>query len=48
MWRVHENGYVREYRKKGKIGLPTGLNPNSQTTLSENSNLDTIKHNYAA
>jgi len=48
VWRLHDNGHVREYRKKGKIGLPTGLNPNSQSTVSKNSYTNTIKHNYAA
>ena len=47
LWRLQENGHIREYRKKEKPGLPPTLNPNSATTLMDNSHEDTIWNNYA-
>ena len=47
LWRVQENGFIREYRKKGKNGLPPGLDPNSDEALMDNGHRATITHNYA-
>jgi len=45
LWRIQENGLIREYRKKEKVGLPIGSDANADF-LSQNQ-LDIIKHNYA-
>ena len=47
MWRVHENGHIRNYRKKGMNGLPPGIDPNSPTTLLDNGHDQTIKNSYS-
>lgn len=44
LWRIQENGLIREYRRKGKVGLRDGVNPNSKN-LDRNT-MDIIKHNY--
>ena len=48
MWRVQENGFIREYRKKGKAGIKPGLDPNSPITLKNNDVKNAINTDYAA
>ena len=42
LWRVQENGTVREYLKKGASGLPENAD------ISDPANLETIAHDYSA
>ena len=44
IWRVHDNGMVREYRKAGRIGLREGVDPNSDKLTDDQ--LDIIRNNY--
>ena len=46
VWRVHDNGHVREYRKYGKDGLRDNINPNDQGLTK--SNLEVIKNHYTS
>jgi len=34
VWRVQDNGHIREYRIKGKKGIPKGVDPNDLTSQS--------------
>jgi len=45
VWRIQENGFIREYRKKEQVGLPIAIDANSDS-ISPN-HFDIIKHNYA-
>lgn len=45
VWRIQENGLIREYRKKGKIGLTKSIDVNS-ASINFN-HRDIIKQNYA-
>ena len=47
LWRVHHNGFIREYRKKGMNGLPPGIDANSKTTLQDNGYQQAILHSYS-
>ena len=44
---MQENGYIREYKKKNRHGLPPDVDPNAATTLQDNGYKQTITHNYA-
>merc|ERR1719354_134924 len=49
IWRIQENGMIRNYRKKGMVGIkedtdPNDLNPNSS---DDKMKLDIINKNYA-
>ena len=44
MWRIQDNGHIREYRKYGNDGLRDGVDPNLQSIDIENRNI--IKHQY--
>ena len=46
VWRVHDNGFIREYRKTGRIGLHSGVDANSANLTTEQK--DIIRKNYAA
>merc|ERR1712203_248869 len=35
VWRVHDNGFIREYRKTGRIGLHSGVDANSANLTTE-------------
>ena len=48
MWRVQENGFIREYRKKGQNGITENIDPNAATTLMDNGYKNAIYNNYAA
>ena len=45
LWRFQENGLIREYRKKGKKGLPDGVNPHDPNLTAEQKQI--IRDNYA-
>ena len=44
VWRVHDNGHIREYRKYGKDGLRDNINANDGALSKEN--LEIIKSHY--
>ena len=46
LWRIQDNGHIREYRKYGKDGLRDNLDPNDPS-LSP-SNLEIINHHYTS
>ena len=35
VWRVQDNGHVREFRRHGKIGLHKDVDPNSDSLTAE-------------
>ena len=43
IWRIHDNGMVREYRKAGRIGLKAGVDPNGNLTDVQ---MDIVRNNY--
>ena len=44
VWRIQDNGHIREYRKYGKDGLRETVDPNDPTITKED--LDIIKSSY--
>jgi len=46
LWRIQDNGFIREYRRYGKNGLRVDARPNHPNLPW--SDLEIIKHNYAS
>lgn len=46
VWRIHDNGHVREYRRYGKDGLRDNVDPNDPSMSK--SNLEILKSEYAS
>ena len=51
VWRIQENGFVREYRKKGQVGLRAHMDPNNLKKFdvaTQRLYLKIIEENYAS
>ena len=46
IWRVQDNGHVREWRRHGKVGLDKDVDPNSDSLTEEQMRI--IRENYAS
>ena len=46
VWRIQDNGHVREWRRHGNIGLDQNVDPNSASLTPEQMNI--IAENYAS
>ena len=44
VWRIQDNGHIREYRKHSRVGLSDSIDPNDPSLSQQN--LDVIQYDY--